>query len=250
MCYRYSQLRAWSDLVSIYRITADVTPLNLQARYNLAPTQDVPIVRQAKDSTDRELLAVRWGLVPFWAKDIKIGYSLINARAETVDSKPSFRQAFRQRRCLIPANGFYEWQSLDTRNKQPYYITLPDERPFAFAGLWESWTSLKGEVIESCTIIVTAANAQLRPVHDRMPVMLEPERFEAWLDTGAPLKETRSLLRPYDGQLAMYPVSQHVNSVRHDDPQCAEPLQEGRERAVDSASGSLIPTSIDHDRIA
>jgi len=184
MCGRFTQLRAWSDLARLYQIMSGSTPLNLPARYNVASTQDVPVVRQINDSHDRGLVTVRWGLVPFWAKDIKVGYSLINARAETVHQKPSFRQAFKQRRCLIPANGFYEWKPLEGRRKQPYYITLPEGLPFAFAGLWESWTSPEADIVQSCTIIVTAANEQLRPIHDRMPVILEPELTCGWIPSG------------------------------------------------------------------
>jgi len=225
MCGRYSHVSSWSDLARLYQIMDGLTPLNLPARYNIAPTQDVPIVRRSKDSENRELVTARWGLVPYWAKDIKVGYNLINARAETVHAKPSFSQAFKQRRCLIPADGFYEWMPLAGRRKQPYYITLPDDRPFAFAGLWESWTGPETDIIESCTIIVTAANDQLRAIHDRMPVILEPERFDTWLNTQASLPVTQTLFRPYEGEMVAFPVSQHVNAVRNDDPKCVEPVE-------------------------
>jgi putative SOS response-associated peptidase YedK len=225
MCGRYTQVRPWSELVEIYRLAESLSPSNFPARYNIAPTQDVPIVRPI-DGDERELILARWGLIPFWAKDIKIGYRTINARAETVDSKPSFRDAFKRRRCLIAADGFYEWKPLGGRKKQPYYITLPRDRPFAFAGLWEAWKSPEGEKIESCTIIVTAANEQLEPIHDRMPVILEPDQFDAWLDTSSPLDDARALLQPFDGEMTAYPVSQRVNNVRNDDPGCIERMSE------------------------
>lgn len=225
MCGRYTQILSWSDLVELYRITAAATPLNIEASYNVAPTQSVPIVRRARGSGERELAMVRWGLVPFWAKDLKVGYSLINARAETVDTKASFREAFAKRRCLVPANGFYEWRAGAGKVKQPYYITRPDRRPLAFAGLWESWQGPAGERIESCALVVGEANAQLRPVHDRMPAILDAEAAEAWLDTQRPPVEVKPLLRPYAGDLAITPVGRGVNNARNDDPSLIEPLR-------------------------
>lgn len=223
MCGRYSQARAWSDLVRLYRITAHAAPLNLPARYNIAPTQDVPIVRLEKEGGGRELVTVRWGLVPFWAKDLAVGYKMINARAETVSEKPAFRRAFRQRRCLVVADGFYEWKKAEG-TRQPYFITVAGDRLFAFAGLWERWTSPEGERIDSCTIIVTEANAMLRPIHDRMPVILDAECFDEWLDTGRPIETAKALLKPYAGEMTLFPVSRRVNSVRNDDPGCREPV--------------------------
>ena len=134
MCGRYSQLRSWSDLVRLYKLTAGQTPLNLPPRYNIAPTQDVPVVRYTREGGGRELVLLRWGLVPFWAKDIAGGYKMINARAETIDEKPAFRHAFQQRRCLVVADGFYEWAKTPTGRKQPYFITVAGDQPFAFAG--------------------------------------------------------------------------------------------------------------------
>jgi putative SOS response-associated peptidase YedK len=150
---------SWRELVELYRLTDDQPALNVPARYNVAPTQQVPIVRL--EDGRRRLAMVRWGLVPFWAKDLNVGYKMINARAETVAEKPSFRTAFRKRRCLVPASGFYEWKG-PAGEKQPYYITLKGG-PMTFAGLWESWRSAEGETIESCTIIVTDANTLCAP---------------------------------------------------------------------------------------
>ena len=148
---------------------------------NIAPTESVPIVRlRRRDGSGRELVTARWGLVPPWAKDVRVGARAINARAETLDRLPTFRTAFARRRCLVVADGFYEWRNLADGGKQPYYLTLPDDRPFAFAGLWEVWRSPAGDWIDSFTIIVTTANDFLRPIHQRMPVILEPDLFDAW----------------------------------------------------------------------
>ena len=194
---------------------------NLQPRYNVAPTQAVPIIRR-KEGSGRELTMVRWGLVPFWAKDLKIGSQLINARAETVTSKPAFRAAFAKRRCLVPADGFYEWQKREgSKLKQPMLIRRRDAAPFAFAGLWESWRGPDGEV-QTCTIVTTEANAVLSPIHNRMPVVLEPGAYDRWLDPEQPSAEL--LLPCPDEWLEAFPVSTQVNNVRNDAAELIEPL--------------------------
>ena len=164
MCGRYSITTPVEALSRLFRFTGPLP--NLRPRYNVAPTQQVPIVRRARDNSARELAQMRWGLIPFWAKDMSIGYKLINARAEGIDAKPSFREAFKRgRRCLIAADGFYEWEKKGTP-KQPWRITLEDGEPFAFAGLWEHWEKAPGGVpVESCTIITTAANALVAKLH-------------------------------------------------------------------------------------
>ena len=176
----------------------------------------------------RELVRLHWGLVPSWAKEEAIGSRLINARAETVTEKPAFRAAFRSRRCLVLADGFYEWQRLGTR-KQPYFISFRDRRPFAFAGLWERWQSGSGRSVESCTIITTSANEAVAPVHDRMPVILDPHDHAAWLDTGS--KESGDLihlLRPQPSEaMEAFPVSLLVNNPANDLPACREPVARG-----------------------
>lgn len=185
----------------------------LEARFNIAPTQSVVNVHQTPDG--REMKFLKWGLVPSWAKDPSVGARLINARAETVTEKPSFLEAFKRRRCLIPADGFYEWARTEGR-KQPYFFHLRDGRPFGFAGLWGRWQGSGGEVVESCAILTTEANDVLRPVHDRMPVILRPEDYELWFD--ADLRKTdllKDLLRPYPArEMTGYPVSTLVNSAR------------------------------------
>ena len=226
MCGRYTQTSSWSELVHLYRITERATPLNLRPRYNIVPTQDVAVVRAAPDGGGRALTRMRWGLVPSWAKDMGVGARLINARAETVAEKPSFREAYRRRRCLIPADGFYEWQKRPGGVKQPYRITLRDERPFAFAGLWERWEKASdGQRVQSCAIITTEASDLLRPIHGRMPVILAAADQDAWLDVdGYDGARAATLLRPFPSDaMATSPVGAYVNSVANDDPKCLEP---------------------------
>jgi putative SOS response-associated peptidase YedK len=197
----------------------------LSPRYNIAPSQSVATVRAAPAGTGRELALLRWGLIPSWSKDPSIGNGLINARAETAREKPSFRNAFRRHRCLIPATGFYEWQRLE-RGKQPYFVRMRDERLFAFAGLWDRWESADKSVIETCTILTTAANAVLAPIHDRMPVILPPAEYERWLDPALQNTDSLgSLLVPFPPEEMMaIPVSPRVNAPSVDDEKCISPL--------------------------
>jgi putative SOS response-associated peptidase YedK len=192
---------------------------DLNLRYNIAPTQSVATVVNRQGQ--RTLAEMRWGLIPFWAKDKSIASRLINARAETVASKPAFRASFKSRRCLIIADGFYEWLSTD-HGKQPVYIRLRNEQPFAFAGLWDHWKNEEDEAIESCTIITTHANSLLEEVHARMPVMLDDRVYDLWLDEELHDKQRlEELLQPYPAREMKYsPVSQTVNSPRNDSPEC------------------------------
>ncbi len=201
---------------------------NLAARYNIAPSQDVAVLRTGPDN-QRELAILRWGLVPGWAKDPAMGNRMINARAETVAEKPAFRAAFRQRRCLIPADGFYEWQKAPDGSKQPYLIARPDGEPFVMAGLWERWAPAGEEPLETCTIITTEANDTLAPIHHRMPVIVTTVDHDAWLDPAPPSAEAlTNLLRPApDDDLAPLAVDRHVNNARDDDPACIEPAPSG-----------------------
>jgi len=213
------------------RVLADVFDVpevpQLAPRYNIAPTQTVAIVRHAADGS-REMALVRWGLIPFWAKDTSIGARMINARGETVASKPAFRSAVKQRRCLIPADGFYEWQKSGV-GKQPFLIRFADRRAFAFAGLWDRWRRTEDtQEIVSCTIITTSPNDLVRELHDRMPVILPPSRFDEWLRL-EPLPEAalESLLQPYPAdEMEAFPVSRRVNTPTHDDAECVLPLSE------------------------
>jgi putative SOS response-associated peptidase YedK len=198
---------------------------SLTHRYNVAPTQDIPIVRQANDE-DRELSFARWGLIPSWAKDISIGNSLINARSETVSEKPSFRAAFKHRRCIIPAGGFYEWQRQEGKRKQPWLFRMAGGGPMSLAGLWEHWQSLDGQILESCTILTTSANNLMLPIHDRMPVILAGQQeVNAWLNLGTSQDILQELLHPCaETILASYQVSEYVNKTSHTGTECIAPV--------------------------
>lgn len=217
MCGRYTLSQTTEAIASAFQLNE--VP-KLEPRYNIAPTQLVPVIRQSEQH-QRQLQILRWGLIPAWAKDASMGARLINARAESVNEKPSFRSAFRQRRCLVIADGFYEWQRQDSK-KQPFFIHLPDGKPFAFAGLWERWQSPEGETIESCTIITTEANELLRSIHDRMPVILAPKDYDVWLDpTLQEPEKLQQLLHPYPTEAMITDaVSTKVNSPKNDTPEC------------------------------
>lgn len=222
MCGRFA---LYSKPETLARRFKTETIPGMEARYNIAPTQTIPIIRE--ENGKRRFALTRWGLIPHWAKDMKIGYSTINARAETVASKPVFRNAFKFRRCLIPADGFYEWQVvLDSKVKQPWFIVLRDRESMAFAGLWERWQSPEGEELESCSIIVTDANELMRPIHDRMPVILAPGDWDAWLEAEAKdAAVLQGLLKPYLAEcMEAWPVSTKVNSARNDSVECVEGL--------------------------
>jgi putative SOS response-associated peptidase YedK len=205
----------------------DVTepPPNVKPRYNVAPSQTVVAVRPAEDGS-KQWAILRWGLIPSWATDPKIGYKMINARCETVATKPSFRSAFKRRRCIIPADGYYEWKA-NGKLKQPYLFHRKGDVPFAFAGLWERWEH-GDEPMESCTIITTNANAATREFHDRMPVILDEKAVAEWLDSKSELQELTDLLKPADEKLLIAtPVSTLVNSPKNEDPRCVEPIALG-----------------------
>ena len=216
MCGRFALYTPQEAVVRLFGLNSapDLLP-----RYNIAPTQSVLAIR-ADEQAGREAQTLRWGLVPFWAKDLAIGSRMINARGETVSEKPAFRQAFRRRRCLIPADGFYEWQKVPG-GKQPWFISRRDDIPLAFAGLWERWDKRGTEdPVETCTIVTTAANATLAPLHDRMPVILGPQDWDSWLGANTPPEALVDLLRPAaDDLLGARPVSRRVNSPANDGPE-------------------------------
>ena len=217
MCGRFVQASAPTLLVERFDVDEVVSGVTIEPHYNVAPRMDVSVVRD-RDQV-RSLSQLRWGLVPPWADSPAIGDRMINARAESVDEKVAFRGAFERRRCLIPADGFYEWQA-GSAKKVPMYIHAIDQAPMAFAGLWESWRSgPEADPLLTCTVITTTANATMRPVHDRMPVVLDPADWDEWLDRDA--RDTGALvrlLRPApDDLLAFHPVSTRVNSARNDD---------------------------------
>ena len=191
------------------------------ASFNVAPSMDIPVVRLDREG-HREVILMRWGLIPYWAKDERIGHRMINARAETAPTKPAFRMPFRRQRCLIPAQGFYEWRKT-AQGKTPYYIRLRDGSTMAFAGLWDGWKSPDGGGLRSCTIITTAANEFVAPLHDRMPVIVPRDSFHTWLTGDA--EAAQQLLLPYGAsELEAYPVSRFVNKPENDDPRCIEPV--------------------------
>lgn len=195
--------------------------MELRPRFNIAPTQTVAVIL---DEEPAALTTVRWGLIPAWSKDKKIGATLINARGETVAEKPSFRTAFKKRRCLILADGFYEWQKRDA-GKVPHYMQLADGEPFAFAGLWEEWCDLEagGAVLRTCAIITTEPNERLSPIHNRMPVILPPEQERRWLSRDTEIEELKSLLTPFPADaMSAHPVSTRVNSVQNQEASLVE----------------------------
>ena len=201
--------------------------LDLAPRYNIAPGQEIAVVRQQAPSSVRELALLRWGLVPAWAKDSSIGYKMINARAETVASKPAFREAIQRRRCLIPATGFYEWRR-EGKTRIPFCFAMRDGGIFALAGIWENWRdpASQSPLLETASILTTAPNAVMEGVHDRMPVILPPASYELWLDPAMPFSPAfNALLQPIDAaQMHRRQVSSRVNFVKYDDPACAEAI--------------------------
>lgn len=232
MCGRFTLNQSAAALAQVFHVQE--VP-DLAAEHNIAPTRMVATVLQNPESEKREFKQLHWGLIPSWAKDSKMGVKLINARAETVAEKPAFRSAFKHRRCLVLADGFYEWQQQQGK-KQPFYFRLQDGQPFAFAGLWERWRCLRqpeagtpaNEEIISCTILTTAANELLQPIHERMPVILEPQDYDLWLDSQVQTPQIlQQLLRPYPAPaMTAYPVSTLVNNSRHNSPQCIIPLSD------------------------
>ncbi len=226
MCGRYNILTSAQAIVDYFEV-AEVLfdPDQWTPRCNVAPSQQVPVVR-SRSASVRELALLRWGLLPHWAKEEKTRYRTINARAESVASKPAYRSAFRVRRCLVPATGFFEWQQT-AAGKQPWNFRLKNKQPFAFAGLWEHWEGTEGKVIESFTIIVTDANELVRPVHDRMPAILSPGEYAAWLDpTHADTAALLAMLDPYPAEpMEGYPVSRRVNNPANDDAACVSPAR-------------------------
>ena len=193
--------------------------------YNVAPQSVQPVVRLNRDSGQREFAPLRWGLVPFWAKDAKFGYTTINARAEEAAAKPAYREALKKRRCLVPADAFYEWQrpglaEKGKKTKHPFAFSLKSGEPYAMAGLWERWQPKEGEALETFTILTTDPNVLMEPVHNRMPVILEPRDYARWLDPGDPARPPVDLLRPFPAEeMVAWPVSDRVGNVRNNDPQ-------------------------------
>ncbi|MCO6458944.1 MAG: SOS response-associated peptidase [Pirellulaceae bacterium] len=220
MCGRFTLRTPLNLVVERFQLQTDV---QLPLRFNVAPTQDVAAVRYGSATEPRRLALLRWGLIPSWAKDPAIGNRMINARSETLTERPAFRVAYQRRRCLVLADGYYEWKK-QGKLKQPYWIRLADERPFGMAGLWESWADDDQRPVLSCTVLTTSANELTRELHDRMPVILPESDWDVWLDPEVRQTDRlQPLLVPYDSaDMRFDPVSTFVNSPRNDDPRCIE----------------------------
>ena len=227
MCGRFTLSTDPEDLARAFGV---VDLPQLSPRYNVAPSQPVAAVRVVVEDGvgQRQVRLLRWGLVPSWAKDLRVGNRMINARSETAAGKPAFRRAFRSRRCLVLADGFYEWRRRG-KERQPHYVTMKDDRPFAFAGLWERWINPEdGEVVDSCTLLTCGPNELVEPVHDRMPVILATADHDLWLDPKQDDAEVlQPLLRPFPaGEMTVRRVSERVNSPRNDDPSCVARMEQ------------------------
>jgi putative SOS response-associated peptidase YedK len=224
MCGRY-RLSRRKQLVEEY-FDCDPWEDDWNPRYNIAPTQPVPVIRQHPKQPVRQVSTMRWGFIPHWAKDASSAASAINARSETAAAKPAFRDPIRFRRCLIPADGFYEWARKGPL-KQPFCFELNDGELFGFAGLWDGWKDSSGEWTRTCSILTTTPNAVTSYVHDRMPVILAPDRYDLWLDPGMQnVAAISELLKPYDARLMRsYPVSSRINHVANDDEECSRPVE-------------------------
>lgn len=223
MCGRYRLSRRKQLIEEYFGSVSE--GVDWEPRYNVVPTQSVPVIRQNATKPVRELSLMRWGLVPSWAKDASVAASMINARSETARTKPAFSEAIRKRRCLIPADGFYEWKRTGS-SKQPYCFELSQGKLFAFAGLWDSWRDPAGGWLTSCSILTTTPNAVTSPVHDRMPVILDIASYDLWLDPGfRNVDGVCELLKPSDAdQMRAYPVGNRINNVTNDDEECARPV--------------------------
>lgn len=221
MCGRYSFTLPPEALHALFRV---ITTLNLRPLYNVAPTQAVPVIGREKDGK-RALKLFRWGLIPRWSKEMPKSAPLINARSEGIAEKPTFRDSFAQRRCLVPADGFYEWHKDKTSaDRRPWRIFMKDRPGFAFAGVWDAWRNPDGEILRSFAIVTAAANGKIAEIHDRTPVMLRAEDEDTWLDPDAGPDTLQSLLRAYDpDKIDLYRVSTRVNSVKNDDEECLAP---------------------------
>lgn len=222
MCGRFAQRKSIQDILERFNIL-DPEEILFEPRYNIAPTQYSPVVLIENDQ--RVLKMMKWGLVPFWSKDSKTGYKMINARSEGIETKPSFKNPLKKRRCLVSTDGFYEWHRIDKKNKVPYFITLKDHKPFAFAGIWDRWDK-DNEQLETFTIITTGANKLIETIHNRMPVILNEKDESKWLDPELQdYDKIKPLLKPFPSkEMDMHQVSRIVNSPKNDVPECVVPI--------------------------
>jgi putative SOS response-associated peptidase YedK len=227
MCGRFARRSTQEVLADWFGVELEDMPW-FAPSYNAAPQSVQPVLRLNRDSGQREFAQLRWGLVPFWAKDAKFGYSTINARAEEVAAKPAYREALKKRRCLVPADAFYEWQrprlaEKGKKTRYPFAFALKSGEPCAMAGLWERWQPKEGEALETFTILTTDPNELMEPIHNRMPVILAARDYTRWLDPGYPARPPVDLLRPFPAEkMVAWPVSDRVGNVRNNDPQLLE----------------------------
>jgi putative SOS response-associated peptidase YedK len=220
MCGRTALTAKPEDLREIFGLTEEP---RIVPHYNVAPSQPLAVVRVVRGATGRTLESLRWGLVPFWADDPKMGHKLALARVETVATTPAFRDAVRKHRCLVVVDGFYEWKRDGKSKSQPFFFRRPDGAPFALAGVWDRWVSKDGEVIESCAILTQPARPPVEAVHARMPLVLPREAWDRWLDRSD--QDLAALLAPRDAELVAYSVSPYVNDPKHDDAECVKPFE-------------------------
>jgi putative SOS response-associated peptidase YedK len=229
MCGRFARRSTQQVLADWFGVDLEDMPW-FAPSYNVAPQSVQPVVRLNRDSGRREFAQMRWGLVPFWAKDAKFGYSTINARAEEAASKPAYREALKKRRCLVPADAFYEWHRIDKKTKYPFAFALKSGEPYALAGLWERWQQESGDALETFTILTTDPNEVMEPVHNRMPVIVAERDYERWLEPGDSARPPVDLMRPYPSEeMKAWPVSERVGNVRNNDAQLLEENSPSRE---------------------
>lgn len=234
MCGRFARRSTQEVLADWFGVELEDMPF-FAPSYNVAPQSTQPVVRLNHDTGKPEFALMRWGLVPYWAKDPKVGYTTINARSEEVTTKPLFRDAIKKRRCLIPADAFYEWQKLGGKAKKPFAFGLKNDEPYAFAGLWERWKPKEGDPLETFTILTTDPNELAETVHDRMPVILEPKDYERWMEPGDPGRPPIDLLRPLPAEkMRSWPVNERVGNVKNDEAGLLKPCE-----PEDPAQGSL-----------
>ncbi|MBN1327853.1 MAG: SOS response-associated peptidase [Candidatus Heimdallarchaeota archaeon] len=231
MCGRFARFSPAHVFRMLFQLNEFI---DFPPQYNISPGQDIYAVRgiimrdeQARTTSvagnfEKEVVLLRWGLIPFWTKDPTIGNRMINSRSDTVTEKPSFKTAFKNHRCLVPTDGFYEWQKQKDGGKQPYFIRMKSEEPFAFAGIWDKWKSSEEHIIESCSILTTEPNSLLKPIHNRMPVIIDPSDFDQWLNpSNTDIEQLKTLLKPFDAKkMDAYPVSTYVNNPLSKDKQC------------------------------
>jgi putative SOS response-associated peptidase YedK len=222
VCNRYRLTRSQQDLGKRFNALEEFDD---HPRYNIAPTQPVLTVRREQGQKVRRFTTMRWGLIPSWAKDPSIGMRTLNARSETVTTTPAFRESILERRCLIPADGFYEWKRMGSV-KQPYCFEVGEGEVFAFAGLWDEWKAPDGQIVESCTVLTTAPNSLVVDIHDRMPVIVPGDKYEIWLDPDVnDFEVIRDVLKPYDANsMRRYPVSMRLNNSKNEDAESASPI--------------------------